>query len=169
MGGLVQTTKDEWSSWTGGKPKADWTGLDPSAAQTHQSPNQLRSLYVKTSQDSYNFRTTGLTIKFSEKDDLAKFSTTIFNKLEDWGMDTITYLPAPEDPTLMLLIVSNHSRFTLNWVEQASTPLQVLFDDYDKANDKAAKLFLLDSLSTDLQDHLELSLEPSFPFIIVWM
>jgi hypothetical protein len=169
MGGLLQTTKDEWSAWTGGKPKADWTGLDPSAARVYQSPNQLRSLYVKTSQDSYNHRTTGLEDKFSDKDNLTQFADSILEKLEDCGMDTIAYLPAPDDPTQMISVVSNHSRFTLEWATNASEPLQTQFDDYDKANDKSAKVFLLDSLSKDLKEHLKLSLEPTFPFVVVWM
>ena len=31
MGGIIQSSKDEYSAWTGGKPKADWSGLDPTA------------------------------------------------------------------------------------------------------------------------------------------
>jgi hypothetical protein len=84
-------------------------------------------------------------------------------------MDTIAYLPAPDDPTKMLSVVSNHSRFTLEWATQASETLQTMFDVYDKANDKAAKVFLLDSLSKDLKEHLKLSLESTFSFAVVWM
>jgi hypothetical protein len=29
MGGVIQSSKDEYAAWTGGKPKADWSGLDP--------------------------------------------------------------------------------------------------------------------------------------------
>jgi hypothetical protein len=109
MGGVVQTSKDEWSAWTGGKPKADWSGLDPSAPTVYETPNQVRATYTKTAQDSYNFRKTGLTDKFEKKNDLMQFADAVWEKLVDCGMDTIAYLPDPEDPTAMLLVVSNHS------------------------------------------------------------
>jgi hypothetical protein len=28
MGDAIALSKDSWSAWTGGKPKADWTGLE---------------------------------------------------------------------------------------------------------------------------------------------
>ena len=45
IGGLTALSKDEWSAWTSGKPKADWSGLvDHTVDST--SPNQLRPVYV---------------------------------------------------------------------------------------------------------------------------
>jgi len=169
MGGVVRTTKDEWSAWTGGKPNADWTGLDASAEQTLGTPNQLRSLYVKSSQASFHNRTVGLEVKFVETADFTQFTGVIWRKWFLNGMDTIIYLPAPDAPTEMLSIVTHHPRFMLNWATTVSQLLKAKFDMYDRANDHAAKEFLLDSLSPNLQEHLLLSLEPSFPFVIVWM
>ena len=58
IGGITLVTKDEWSAWTGGKPKnCTWTGLDDSVALLeHTSPNQLRPVYVSSAQKGYNFR-----------------------------------------------------------------------------------------------------------------
>jgi hypothetical protein len=50
-----------------------------------------------------------------------------------------------------------------------SLALAMKFDTYDKSNDRAAKEFLFNALSPSLKDHLKLSLEPSFPFALVWL
>ena len=74
MGGIVQTSMDEWTPWTGGKPMIDWTGLDPTAPVMFRSPNQQQSLYTKSATDGYNFRMTGLTVKFGKNNNFKKFS-----------------------------------------------------------------------------------------------
>ena len=57
MGHVVKASKG-WATWTGGKPKADWTGLDPSALLMITSPNQLRPDSVSAAQKGYNHRRT---------------------------------------------------------------------------------------------------------------
>jgi hypothetical protein len=46
IGGLTALSKDEWSAWTGGKPKADWSGLadQPYLGQhvSESAPSNLR-------------------------------------------------------------------------------------------------------------------------------
>jgi hypothetical protein len=42
IGAVIALSRDSWSAWTGGKPKADWSGLDPSSETETASPNQLR-------------------------------------------------------------------------------------------------------------------------------
>ena len=46
MGGLVQSRRDEYVVWTGGKPKYDWSKLDDSA-----KTEPLRSLQLRTLTD----------------------------------------------------------------------------------------------------------------------
>jgi hypothetical protein len=135
MGGVVQTSKDEWSAWTGGKPQVNWSGLDASAPKMYESPNQLRTSYTKTAQDSYNYRKTGLSTKFDKTHDFSRFVVAVWEKLVDCGMDTIAFLPDPEDPTNMLSVVSNHSRFSSRWVSTESAKLVSQFDTYDTQND----------------------------------
>lgn len=43
-------------------------------------------------------------------------------------MDTITYLPDPESPMEMISVVSNHSRFTHEYIATASPTLLMKFD-----------------------------------------
>ena len=97
MGDLVQTSKDEYSGWTGGKPKSDWSGLDPKASTEFESPNQLHPMYAKAQMDAYNGRRAGLETKFDAKDDLAVFEEEVWKHLLDSGLDTIAYLPDIED------------------------------------------------------------------------
>jgi hypothetical protein len=60
MGGMFQTSKDEFTRWTGGKPNIGWTALDPSAPAMFWSLNQQHALYSKSATDGYNlFCTTG--------------------------------------------------------------------------------------------------------------
>ena len=67
----------------------------------------------------------------------------------------------------MLSVVSNHSRFSSQWVTDECAKFKTKFDLYDNQNDKAAQVFLLDSVSKDLKEHLKLKMSPSDPFVVV--
>jgi hypothetical protein len=69
IGGLTCLSKDEWSAWTGGKPKADWFGLADHTFDS-TSPNQLRPIYVSPAQKGYNSRHTGLQDTFKPTNNL---------------------------------------------------------------------------------------------------
>ena len=170
MGGLVQTSKDEFTPWTGGKPNLDWTALDALEPNMFRSPNQQRSLYTKSSTDGFNFRTTGLTTQFGKADNFKQFADKVLEHLQDTGMDTISYLPDPAEPTVrMLSVVTHHSRFTFDSVCDGSTALSASFDYYDSQNDMAAIKFLLNSLSSELEAILKLKIKVTDKFTIVWM
>jgi hypothetical protein len=82
---------------------------------------------------------------------LRSFQYAVMDHLIDTGMDSISYLTAdPKDSTKMISIVTSHSCFTISSVRTHSGILEPLFDDYDHMNDKAAKRFLIDSLSKEL-------------------
>ena len=168
-GGVLSNPDGKWDVWTGGKPKYDWSGLDINAATTFESPNQLRSTYASSAQKGYNYRKTGLQIKFGHDDDLTSFQDAVMDHLTDTGMDSISYLPDPKDATKMISVITSHSRFTISSVRTHSGTLEPLFDDYDRMNDKAAKRFLLDSLSKELGALIKKKTQDDDTFVIVWM
>ena len=171
MGDLVALSKTEWSAWTGGKPIYTWTGLDPSARIYHTSPNQLRPPLASSAQKGYNYRRTGLTkdLQFHPKSDLAVFQNAIWKHLRNTGMDTISYLPDPEDPTKMVSVVTNHARFTLLTAKKLGAAQVVKYDSYDATNDDAARTFLLASLNQALSNKIEERLDDDDPFFVVWL
>jgi len=169
MGGITKINAIEQVAWTGGKPLVDWSGLDSKSPTSPVSPNQYRSASVSTSQKSHFYRTTGLPEKFKEKDDLPLFEHKLWKHLTNHGMDSISYVPDPQDNTIMLSCVENHSRFT---VESITTLIQdqlPLYDAYDKSNDSAAIDFLLDSLSPDLAKDIRRAKNDDDPFPVVFM
>ena len=150
-------------------PKSDWTGLDDSAMKTYESPNQLRSSYASSAQKGYNHRKGGLSAKFGRGDDLALFQDNVMEHLKDTGMDTISYMPDPEDPDKMISVVLGHSRFTLSSVRGHSRLQVPFYDDYDNMNNRAAKQFLIASLSTELETLIKKKTQDDDTFPIVWM
>ena len=112
MGGLTLFTKDEWSAWTGGKPNSSWSGQDPvGGVLEHTSPNQLRPVYVSSTQKGYNFRRQGHKTLFKPADELISFQNMIvWNHLKDTGMGSIAYLRDPTDGTKMTNVVKAHAR-----------------------------------------------------------
>jgi hypothetical protein len=170
MGNLVKLSKDEWVPWTGGKPNFNWTGLDTvEALGEHTSPNQLRGEYAAAAQKGYNFRRTGLATVFKKNDELSVFSKSVWNHLLDTGMDTIAYLQDPEYNDRMTDVIHGHSRFTVGSTKLLSKVQMVLYDKYDRTNDKAACSFLLSSLETTLRNRVEEKLEDSDSFTVTWL
>lgn len=169
MGAIIALAKDSWSAWTGGKPKANWTGLDPSAQLDTTSPNQLRPVYVSAAQKGYNHRRTGMIVQFKPTDDLVSFQNAVWDHLTDTGMDSIAYLPDPTDHTKMTNVVKSHSRYTVQSAQNLVKPQLVKYDKYDKTNDRAARTYLLASLTVTLSNKVSEKLEESDPFPIVWL
>lgn len=65
MGGISTISAYEYSTWTGGKPKADWSGLIATDANAVPMPNQLCPTSIRSAQGSYNYWKTGLTHKMN--------------------------------------------------------------------------------------------------------
>jgi len=141
FGGLILTSRGDWEVWTGGKPKPDWSSLDVSASQMYKSLNQLRSSYASSAQKGYNYRKEGLLDKFDHGNDVTLFQNDVMKHLKDTGMDSITYMPDPEDPNKMISVVVDHSRFTIESVRAHSQVQVPLYDEYDSMNDSAAQDF----------------------------
>jgi hypothetical protein len=164
MGGLIQVKEKEFAVWTGGKPLAGWTGLD--GITMHQTPQQMRFYKDDT---GYNARCAGLDKGFDRTGDLSKLQRQFIENMETRGLDTIIYLQDPGDPTIMINVISDHTRFTFDSVKMAAPAQKGRYDQYDLANDKAARTALLNSLSISLQDEVEERVQSSFTFPEVWM
>jgi hypothetical protein len=172
MGGLSRLSKNEWSAWTGGKPTADWTGLagdEETKQPSYSTPNQLRPVSAASAQKGYNHRKTGMTAKYECVDDLVEFKYSVWEHLEDTGMDTIAYLPDPAKPSRMMNIVKEHSRFTLATAKELSKTQAEMYDGYDKANDAAARKFLLASIEKKLSNQIYEKLSDDATFPDVWL
>jgi hypothetical protein len=168
MGNLVQASRDEWNAWTGGKPKPSWVGLEDSTA-TYESPNQLRSTHPSSAQKGYNYRKKGLETKFGKKDDLALFQKQVLKHLVDCGMDSVAYLEDPADSSTMSNVVKEYARFTLSIAHKGLEHQALLYDKYDRENDRTSVEFLLDSLDSDLTRKLHERIEETDNFPIVWI
>ena len=140
MGGVIQTSSTDWCAWTGGKPKADWSGLDPSADLTPSDDYQYRPSSPGSSQKSTKFRETSLDTKFGRNDHLLDFIDTVKDYLRRTGMDTIAYLPDPADATKMICVLDQYSKYDLQPAITAARALSVKLDRYDRNNDSSAKL-----------------------------
>ncbi len=77
VGGLTALSKDEWSAWTGGKPKADWSGLADHTFNSTSPNQQLTPIYVSAAQKGYNYHRTGLKDTFKPTNDLIAFQNSV--------------------------------------------------------------------------------------------
>jgi hypothetical protein len=132
MGGLSQLTKNESSAWNGGKPKFDWSGLEGNP-QSYTSPNHLRPVSVTAAQKSYNRRKAGIATKFKRDDDLFDFQRQVWDHLSDNDMDTIAHLPDPSNPSRMMNVVKEPSRFALATVKELVQAAQKIASHFNMA------------------------------------
>jgi hypothetical protein len=159
----------KWGIWTGGKSKYDWSGLDINATTTFKLLNQLHSIHASSAQKGYNYHKTGLEMKFGCDDDLTSFQDAVMDHLIDMGMDSISYLPNPQDAMKMISVITSHSCFTIASMRTHSGMLEPLFDDYDCMNNNATKCFLIDLLLKELGALIKKKTQDDDTFVIVWM
>ena len=127
MGGLIQTGKEDWTPWVGGKPKHDWTSLEESSPK-FIDPRQCRPTSAGSAQKSKACRVVPVEPKLSKGGNLLDFLKNFKKRLETHGLDTVTYLPNPEKENEVLSALAHHSRCTR---EKATKPALVhcaLFD-----------------------------------------
>ena len=169
MGGLEQISSDVYSAWTGGKPNLTWTTLSADATPSPTTPSQYRGT-GHNDVKGYSLRIMGLKKKFNSdlSTPLNVFTTAVFAHLQQHGLDTISYLPDPADPTKMESVVTHHTRFKLKDVRLASAKLSSKFDKYDKSNDRAAISFLRASLHQDLLHSVDGIIKDSDTFAVLW-
>jgi hypothetical protein len=103
----------KWNARMGGTPNADWSGLQLS--QIHQAtPYHYRKAEMTSDIKGFTVRSTGLTEKFKDSDDLLQFQGRVWKHLHDHGLDAISYLQDPTNPELVLDIINNYSRYMGN-------------------------------------------------------
>ena len=166
MGDLIQTDGTKWAVWTGGKPNATWTGLDSSAATHDKTPFQRR--FAKDA-SAFEARCAGLPHLFKKGQNLNQFMKDIKETLEIRGMDTITYLVDPADPTVMRNIISEHTRFTAEYVSTVAATQKKKYDSYNVQNDTAAIQMFKASLDSRLVQQVKNRLKPDMCFLEAWM
>ena len=167
MGGIDNVDTDKYVPWTGGKPLPNWTALENSIGQPSR-PLQYRasgSAGVK----SYTFRTAGLKQKFNKTSELEVFCTSVWDHLQECGMDTIAYLPDPANSSQMQSVVVNHGRFSLEYATEQSKKIQLSWDRFDKNNDGDAKQFLLNSLKFDFKRNIKQIVSEDASFAVLWI
>ena len=84
-------------------------------------------------------------------------------------MDSITYLPDPAEPTTIANIITHHTCFTTDIVKLAAPMQAAKYDLYDRANDCAACLALVDCFDDALHLEIEECLPDDPTFHILWM
>ena len=149
MGGVIQYQGKDYVAWTGGKPKADWSGLEDSTA-SYKNPRQPRGNSVSGEQKAFSYRTQGLQEKFSQEGDLSAFIQKVEKHLVHYGLDSIAYLPDPQDKQTMRSVITEHARFSVENAKDEQAKLVTKYDEYGKKNNEAAAEFLFDSLSLHL-------------------
>ena len=155
--------------WTGGLPKADWSGLDSTAPADPVTNAQYRSSSLSVATKAEIYRKTGLSPKFARSGDLTNFEYSIWRHLVNMGMDSITYVPDPIDNTLMVSCVTAHGRFTVASVKRLISPQVLLYDSFDKSNDREATEYLLESLDADLARELRDVMDLGEPFPVTFL
>lgn len=167
MGGVLHQ-EDKWTPWTGGKPKPGWDKLvDPKPKSIN--PTQYRPTSIGAATKSQYYRTAGQLVKFTRKSDLLTFQKKLMNHLEEYGLDTITYIPSPVDATEMISVIDNHARFTAKEAKAAENLQWTKYDEYDHGNIRDAKKYLLNSLDESLEQQMYENCLPEDSFISDWM
>ena len=100
---------------------------------------------------------------------LADFQNAVWDHFVDCGMDSITYLPDPENDQLMTNVVKSHSRYTIQTAKALSAVQLPLYDKYDRNNDRAAIKYVLTSLSPALMSKIKEKTEESDTFHVIWL
>jgi len=168
FGGLEEVGTDSWAAWTGGKPKADWSGLEVTKPKS-LTPHQYRSTSIINQAKGLEYRIKGLETKFTGDSDLQLFQMQVLEHLEQHGMDTITYLQDPTDPSQVISVIDNHSRFDIKTGCKLSKQVAKHYDSYDDENVRDAKKFLRKSIDANLEKQLYENCETDDNFITIWL
>ena len=168
-GGVEQVGPDTFAAWTGGKPMADWSGLVNPTPSTI-APNQYRGTSVASRAKSQAYRVMGMDTKFARNGNLLTFQKKVMKHFIQYGLDAITYLTDPTDPTNVVSVLEAHSRFNLARAsKQANALMTAEFDSYDIENVSDAKDYLLNSITPDLEIQLYQNCKEDESFISFWL
>ena len=158
--------------WTGGKPNCWWTGLDNPVTDTN-NPNYLRGSGPKCT-SAYNARREGLykddpDRRFSESGDLDDFCKQLKHSFNNNGLNTIAYRNDPSDADEMLYVLKEYPCLHSKTIKTQTSLCKPKWDHYDKANDEAARKFLLESLQDNLRKRLDGKVKDEDTFVEVFL
>ena len=169
MGVIKVSRNGTLGVFVGGKPLFDWSGLDPTVVSA-TTPNKFRGETHKSAKSFY-YRVKGLDTKIGPKDDLRETCRNVFDHLETHGLDTISYLPDPANPTTMESVTEKPNLFSKAYILTQLPKYTSLWDDFDRENDECATKFFLASLNDELlrkvRDALATTTKPTF--VLTWM
>jgi len=168
MGGTSKQSEGTETPWTGGMPMHDWSGLvnpEPDSIL----PTQYRPLSIGSSTKSHHYRTAGLQTKFTLGSDLLPLQKKMLQHFEEYGLDTITYLPDPYKTESMACVVTDYARFTVAEAQTRESLNRTKFDQYDHQNDKDAIKFLQNSLDPELETQMYENCKNTDSFIVHWL
>ena len=168
MGGYKEYRPGEYAIWVGGKPNKEWTQLEEPDPKMIQ-PSQFRHSNPTSAQKSEPYRIKGLEKKFGVGDDLLVFERTVRQHFERMGLDTIAYLPNPHEPDEMVSVIKHHPKFTREKALEAEEKRAHLYDEFDIANIRDAKTYVMDSVDDNLLKQVHERCEDEATFIDVWM
>ena len=103
MGSLVQIKSDTYVAWMGGIPNSDQTDLKISPSSPPRSAPCLMTLVSMSRAKVWMSKLS------KQKGDLFSFQHKLLWHFPHMGMDTITYLKDPEDPTKMVNLLMDHT------------------------------------------------------------
>jgi hypothetical protein len=106
---------------------------------------------------------------FMQASSLVDFQNAVWDHLIDCGMDTIAYVPDPENTSTMSKVVKSHSRYTVATAKTLSSQQVLLYNKYDKTNNLAATKFLLFYLDPALMSKVKEKTENDTTFHVVWL
>ena len=168
MGDCCQVSAKKFEIWVGGKPQADWSGLDSSA--NYEYPGQHRPIYAHHASKAKTARLEAPepNPKFKKGSDIGQFAKDFLKLLEQRGLDTVTYLPDPLDPTKMLSVITDYPRFDQEIVASQSKLIVNKWDQMDRHNDEEVTELLFKVLHPDLAADLKKKTDGK-KCVVVWM
>ena len=114
--------------------------------------------------------------KLTKGGNLLDFQMLIWKKMEEYGLDTIAYLPDPSVDasavtytTKVHSVITHHSHFTMDKASEAAKAQSAKYNKYDQANNMDTKDLKYKSINTDIQDKLNMVKEEKTFFIEHWM
>ena len=157
MGAVLQTDVDKFVAVVGGKPKPDWSGLEEPITSSVVEATRHRPTATSPSAKGQERRRKGQEPAFKIGANLKDFVENVEKHLEETGMDTIAYVQDPADPNRVSSCVADYPRFNTRVMQRMLVGRFDKYDQYDKANDKDAVEYLLNSVDKELKDRLKVS------------
>lgn len=147
---IMGTRLSESCVIVGGKPLADWSGLAGTSAST---PNCRRFVPGTSAEErAYKERCTPPDdLKLTKKCDIYDAMSLLTNHAKTHGLDTVLYVPDPDDPSKVLFVPQHYSRLNHLLMKGKVIEWTAKWDSYDKENDAALVVLLRSAIDKDIR------------------